>query len=435
MSGFALHHMPPASGLPSFSSSLNSSGQGGRMTPILPHESGITGKRRKISKAKVSPILKRAVSTPHMSGLSDQDTPGLSPSALDKRRNKLGYQRISIACGHCRRRKIRCVLAEQDDMGRCQNCIRLKKECVFYPVDSTGGTESRAQHKAGSGSKASSIMSDSPSERKFGALIDGERDIGRSFPPLASNAPRDLSSTSSGSGLGISTASMNSQEYAYEHSDGARDGIYSGISSHADSANSDASTTASWRLQDSPRVHEFPAFSPSEAHSSGFPNYSYAATRGEYAMQPPMRSISYGNIEPALNHFQQPSTSASMGYSRHEPTPQYPLTPTNLHHAQATNSALDPVIAPMAPDGMPQYGIYPQQQPWQYVPQVSQPGGLDYARHDSVNMQWYPHQLPQGIEQQGRPVQFQQHPQQWQQHRNGLMPPPDPGYSKGHSPV
>jgi hypothetical protein len=43
---------------------------------------------------------------------------------------------IDIGAGHCRRRKIRCLLPSPDDtQGRCTNCIRLKKECNFYPVD------------------------------------------------------------------------------------------------------------------------------------------------------------------------------------------------------------------------------------------------------------------------------------------------------------
>jgi len=37
--------------------------------------------------------------------------------------------------GHCRRRKIRCIPSQADFQGRCVNCIRLKKECSFYPVD------------------------------------------------------------------------------------------------------------------------------------------------------------------------------------------------------------------------------------------------------------------------------------------------------------
>jgi len=70
-------------------------------TPTLPHSSAGIAKRRKNSKVKMSPILKRAASTPQLNGLSVSESGGLSPSALDKRRNKLGYQRISIACSHC----------------------------------------------------------------------------------------------------------------------------------------------------------------------------------------------------------------------------------------------------------------------------------------------------------------------------------------------
>ncbi|KAF5671796.1 hypothetical protein FHETE_4009 [Fusarium heterosporum] len=53
----------------------------------------------------------------------------------EKKRNKLGYHRTSVACGHCRRRKIRCITSPNDTQGRCINCIRLKKDCSFFPVD------------------------------------------------------------------------------------------------------------------------------------------------------------------------------------------------------------------------------------------------------------------------------------------------------------
>ncbi|PIB00026.1 hypothetical protein CB0940_03823 [Cercospora beticola] len=62
-----------------------------------------------------------------------RDTDALK-SDLDKKRNKLGYERISIDCAHCRRRRIRCVVPEDDPEQRCNNCIRSKRECVFYPV-------------------------------------------------------------------------------------------------------------------------------------------------------------------------------------------------------------------------------------------------------------------------------------------------------------
>ena len=44
---------------------------------------------------------------------------------------------------HCRRRKIRCLLAPDDPQNRCSNCIRLKKECNFFPVDQQPPVERR----------------------------------------------------------------------------------------------------------------------------------------------------------------------------------------------------------------------------------------------------------------------------------------------------
>lgn len=44
---------------------------------------------------------------------------------------------------HCRRRKIRCLLATDDPQSRCSNCIRLKKACNFFPVDQQPANERR----------------------------------------------------------------------------------------------------------------------------------------------------------------------------------------------------------------------------------------------------------------------------------------------------
>ncbi|KAH0846589.1 hypothetical protein FOPE_11912 [Fonsecaea pedrosoi] len=65
----------------------------------------------------------------------DMAVEGPPSSPADKKRNKLGYHRTAVACVHCRRRKIRCMPDYNDPTGRCQNCIRLKKECVFLPID------------------------------------------------------------------------------------------------------------------------------------------------------------------------------------------------------------------------------------------------------------------------------------------------------------
>jgi hypothetical protein len=55
-------------------------------------------KKRKASKAKVPSDLRRSASTPHIRGVALTDSGPLSPTS-EKRRNKLGYHRTSVACG------------------------------------------------------------------------------------------------------------------------------------------------------------------------------------------------------------------------------------------------------------------------------------------------------------------------------------------------
>ncbi|QLI72966.1 uncharacterized protein G6M90_00g100880 [Metarhizium brunneum] len=110
-----------------------------------------------------SAVLKRSFSTPDTARLQKQaaeDSQGQQSSAGEKKRNKLGYHRTSIACSHCRRRKIRCI-ASPDVPNRCVNCIRLKKECSFYPVDQQPGTDTRpkAPPRQAGGPNASSASS------------------------------------------------------------------------------------------------------------------------------------------------------------------------------------------------------------------------------------------------------------------------------------
>lgn len=102
MSDFESHPVSAIPGNLGFTTSLGASAEGRYIISSQTQHTGLPEKRRKMSKPRVSPILKRAVSTPQMAGLDEQDPGGLSPSALDKRRNKLGYQRISIACGESR---------------------------------------------------------------------------------------------------------------------------------------------------------------------------------------------------------------------------------------------------------------------------------------------------------------------------------------------
>lgn len=89
---------------------------------------------------------------------------------------------------HCRRRKIRCLLAEGDPAQRCQNCIRLKKECVFYPVDQQAVIDQTRSQSSTKSTNPSSGVSPSPPELGSGRPFERARQFG-SFPSLPSNAP------------------------------------------------------------------------------------------------------------------------------------------------------------------------------------------------------------------------------------------------------
>ncbi|KAL4951268.1 hypothetical protein BDW69DRAFT_41736 [Aspergillus filifer] len=99
-----------------------------------------------------------------MTSVTIAQTAVMDPSAADKKRNKLGYHRTSVACVHCRRRKIRCLVASDDAQGRCENCIRLRKECQFFPVDQQPPMEkkSRPSSRIGAMGTDPSTASSSP---------------------------------------------------------------------------------------------------------------------------------------------------------------------------------------------------------------------------------------------------------------------------------
>ena len=97
-----------------------------------------------------------------------------------------------LALGHCRRRKIRCIPAYEDTTGTCQNCIRLKKDCHFFPVDQqipmpgrrvrTGSkSESQREGETSGGSSSPGVLVSSSVEQIKN--VNGQM----STPPLSQN--------------------------------------------------------------------------------------------------------------------------------------------------------------------------------------------------------------------------------------------------------
>ena len=153
--------------------------------------------------------IQRSRSNPNMRLLSGDE--GSASSAAEKRRNKLGYHRTAVACGqlaiypggysnnnasdiclgHCRKRKIRCVTANDDPSSRCQNCIRLKKECHFFPVENPPLLVKRS--RSGSKQNAESTDADtsgSPSSPLLASGLDQIGDLnGSQIDPLTVSQP------------------------------------------------------------------------------------------------------------------------------------------------------------------------------------------------------------------------------------------------------
>ena len=141
--------------------------------PIMPLTTAAVLRRRR----KESTHLKRPASTPDVRGLANSEA---GMTLVEKRRNKLGYHRTSVACGtchhnyvlrryliavksgHCRRRKIRCLLAPDDPQQRCANCIRLKKDCNFFPVDQQPQIDNRSRHSPRADTLGSTSSDSSP---------------------------------------------------------------------------------------------------------------------------------------------------------------------------------------------------------------------------------------------------------------------------------
>ncbi|KAF4285475.1 hypothetical protein KXV33_008851 [Aspergillus fumigatus] len=133
-----------------------------------------------------------AVLVQNMTSLPNAQAPIMENPTADKKRNKLGYHRTSVACVHCRRRKIRCLVAADDPQGRCENCIRLRKECQFFPVDQQPPVEkkSRPSSRLESASTDPSTTSSSP------PTMGGGADHSESFfayQPMPLDASQDAS--------------------------------------------------------------------------------------------------------------------------------------------------------------------------------------------------------------------------------------------------
>ncbi|KAF9698308.1 hypothetical protein EKO04_003666 [Ascochyta lentis] len=380
-------------------------------------------KKRRSSKSKIPGELRRSTSTPHMRNLALATSGELSPTS-NKARNKLGYHRTSVACGHCRRRKIRCLLAPDDPQGRCSNCIRLKKECNFYPVEHSLDTQrpSGAVKDLSTGTPTTPVAS-SPRHLPphSGEKVGDYRPSFQGVPAATPNAPYgypgdpelDSHHTPISRGVPVHAAypypppietqwppttsylpsstiaeSPNSNATYWRHSPSTANSVYgseSGVSGVHTPATMSTSSTMSYGHPETHAWGQQPSFQP-----------------------PPTRSMSYGNIEGLPQQY--PGHGLEIQHQdfgrRTSPYP-YPTSidtsqPT-LHTTTMGGSTSGPLSAPV----LQSHQFYPPA--WNSYEQ-NQMSPMQIPSR-SMSAQWYaePGHLNQVQEEGGPPMAYSQH--------------------------
>ncbi|KAJ9298937.1 transcriptional regulator family: Fungal Specific TF [Paecilomyces variotii] len=151
-------------------------------------------------------VVESTTSTPNSGSLAMESS---NASSADKKRNKLGYHRTSVACVHCRRRKIRCLVAADDAQGRCENCIRLRKECHFFPVDQQPPVEKRSRPGSKLETPASEPSQTSPSPQFPGTVTTEQGESFYPYPPMPLTSGQDMAAFNAPSFAGTPVSSFS----------------------------------------------------------------------------------------------------------------------------------------------------------------------------------------------------------------------------------
>lgn len=359
-------------------------------------------KKRRPSKSKVPSELRRSSSTPHMRNLALGNSGDLSPTS-NKARNKLGYHRTSVACGHCRRRKIRCLLAPDDPQGRCANCIRLKKECNFYPVEHNPDMP-HAQPVAGKDTSPGSSATPASSSPRHLPPTTGEK-VGDFRPPFAGassvtqpsnygfqgESDLDPHQVPSSSGMPVQQPS-----YPYPHPIETQWPPTNSFLPSSTVAESPSSSTSYWRQSPSTANSAYGSESnvsgghtPAAMSTSSTMSYGHQDSHWgqQPPFQPPTRSMSYGNIEGLPQQYPGQGLGIHHDYSRR--TSPYPY-PTSIDTNSATVHATtlgSSTSAPLSAPIVPNHQFYPPT--WNSYDAVPSQGPPMPMSGRSMSAQWY----------------------------------------------
>ena len=264
-----------------------------------------------------------------------------------------------MACTvHCRRRKIRCLLAADDRESRCSNCIRLKKECNFFPVDQQPPHERRPRTGSKVDSRSTEISTSASSSPIV--AINRSESLNDPFTPY-----QPMPHTSHGfSTMPIGTTAMSTpgqtgrqarplsafprhqmlnpkgaHNMGFDHSDHPQGvgwdlRIFENQQIPAGHVLHEEPSQAYWKTPDTPMT---PGFSPYSSAPPGvigqngvFAQYAGAQARHEAGWHPG-RSMSYGGID-ETSHRRQDSHGALYHSGMRRSTVDMPPRAMDMHH-------------------------------------------------------------------------------------------------------
>jgi hypothetical protein len=301
----------------------------------------------------------------------------------------------------------------EDPQGRCANCIRLKKECNFYPVTEASQHEVRAS----SASRKSTQTSTPASPRTAGTSNQESADELR-FPP----SNQEFLPASQGESFGVPHTNGGEyleyggyvyltravqyapQSYGYptfsspEHwqAPGFPPSQAQVSSSQPDSVSplwSPNHPVVSTAYQNSPTVAAGQA-PPAPFESPGFP-YNQSQNQASWG-QP--RSLSYGHIE-GIQHQYSGYHPLSSHHSSQVQSPAFPppyphQLPSNHLSAAATEASPSTVHTPTTTQHLPSYPAY-QQPAWTTYPQPAPLPSTHEPHSDAYSHpRWYSEPSP-----------------------------------------
>ena len=328
-----------------------------------------------------------------------------------------------MKAAHCRRRKIRCLVAEGDPQSRCQNCIRLKKDCNFYPVEqSPEAQRSQASSVKETATGAAASSTTSSPRHPPSALGEKVEEFRSPYPAVSGSSavPRygmsteaeaepkqpgssKLRKSASRYPQLISTVHMQHPPYAYPH---AIDTQWppAGILPSSTVAESSPSSSGYWRPSPSTATSNYGSESnfsgghtPGTMSSASNPPYSGHHENHGWAQptfQPPIRSMSYGNIEGLPHHYTNSGLGIqSQDYQRRPSPYSYPPTletnPATAHATTMGDASSAPLSAPIVPNHH-----------FNYPPNWSPYSTVQHQNHEmpaparSMSAQWYSEHPP-----------------------------------------